>query len=339
MQTEPRLPEIDISTTQHAPAPVDVALDRLTLSGYRIDREKWEQLVQAGIVRPSATGDRAERATIGRLRKILEIERRLAPFIDIDALCFHLAVSGVKEIPAAAVGRHIAQSLGALFAIGDRIIEAIRPGRGIVGPDGEQRLGRSMARYALRSYAAGGRDDRDATEQLVAAAFVAYVRSTWSNPRPDRTLHRSSRLVNLEAEEQGTTRRTAEAPLPPLADRESIATWLAARIHNDPDSVIAAVRNSAALIRLYVTSFPELQLPWRDAAEAAGGAGVTALQTLAIVPPVLAIAFLQGGRATADPHLQRTLEHLMHFWGTLSVEAVRFDLANGAFPWVGRTSH
>lgn len=335
---ESRLPELDIRRVQMPKASVDVVLDRLSLSGYRIDQAKIDRLTQSGLVEPLSAGESGERALIGRLRRILDVEHRLAPSGDLDALCFHLAASGVDAVPHQAVVRHLCASLGMLFTVGDRLIGEVTPVRSVIGPDGEERVGRSMAQLALRFFQPLLQAERLATESLLTAAFVGYVRSTWSNPRPNYALHTSSRLVNLDAElSERQPQRSNEPPLPPISDRTALSTWLRAQSEKNGDEVLAAVRSSAALVRLHVAHYPELELPWRDAAAQYGRDSLPTLQTLALVPPVLAIAFLQGGQASADARLERTLAHLMHFWGTLSVDAVRFDLANGAFPWVRRT--
>jgi hypothetical protein len=343
MKTEPRfdpqdkLPELDIRKAPVVKALIDGALDRLELSGYQIDQVKLQRFIQCGLVGRPTSGESGERTLIARLRRILDVEHRLAPSGDVDALCFHLAASGVEEVPPEAVGRHLSTSLGMLFTVGDRLIGEVTPVRGVVGPDGEQRVGRSMARLALQSFRPAVQAERIATEAFLTAAFVAYVRSTWANPRPNHELHLSSRLVNLDAElSERQPLRANEPALPPISDRAAIVSWLNVRSEKNGDGVLAAVRNSAALVRLHVAQYPELELPWRDAAARYGQTSMTVLQMLALVPPILAVAFLQGGQTAADARLERTLTRLMHFWGTLSVDSVRFDLANGAFPWVRR---
>src|SRR5438552_11283883 len=58
---------------------IDALIDRLSVMGYRIDREKWSRLHAAGLIGYPGGEDRVRQAVTARLRHILEIERRLAP--------------------------------------------------------------------------------------------------------------------------------------------------------------------------------------------------------------------------------------------------------------------
>jgi len=102
-------------------------------------------------------------------------------------------------------------------------------------------------------------------------------------------------------------------------------------------AVLRATQSVAALVRLHVRQYPELQVAWRDVAAECGPTAASSLQALALVPPVLVAAFLQAGHVPSESNFDRMLERLMHFWGTVSFESVRFDLSNGAFPWVQRS--
>jgi hypothetical protein len=337
MQTEPRLPDLKINTAPR-PAPrgrVEDVLDRLSLTGYRVDRDKWAQFERAGLIDMPMPTEAGEREAIRRLRRILDVERRLAPSGDIDALCFHLTAAGIDRIPAQPVARHIIASLTDLFTFGDRLRGA-SPSVASMGPDGEFRLARRMAQAVLREYRTTDLTERRALESLLGAALVAYVRSTFANPRPARLLHASSRLVTLDADDAQPVKNTASAPLPPLADRTGLIEWLTSAASENETAVLRATQSVAALVRLHVHHFPELQLPWRDVA-ASSPTATTPLRALALVPPVLAAAYLQAGRAPSDPSLDRMLEQLMHHWGTVSFEAVRFELSTGTFPWVKRS--
>lgn len=334
MKLEPRPQEVQRPLARRG---LDVALDRLALMGYRIDSDKWRRFLEAGLVTPPLDGERGERDAVSRLRKVLDVERTLGPWGDLDALSFYLVAAGDGVISAGPVGRFIQLCVVGLFDIGDRIQLEVQLGDAPIGPDGEVKFGRTMARYALRDLRIEPKRERAAVEALLGAVFVGYVRSTFAMPRPSLTLHVSSRLVNLEAQEARPVKRTEE-PLPPLAEREKLVAWLSTQPRLEADAVLRAARNATALIRLCANHFPEVQTPWRDVAAEAGPQSAMALQALAIVPGVLAAAFLQAGRATAELQLERPLERLMHYWGTFSFEAVRFELSNGAFPWVGRTA-
>lgn len=339
MKTEPRLPQITVAQSP-VPAPkgrLDGVLDRLALTGYRVDREKWKRFHIAHLVDAPLPTEGGEREAIRRLRRILDVERRLAPSGDVNALCFHLTAAGIDGVPAAPVARHIIEAVEGLFALGDRL-QAESTGRALtVGPDGEFRIGRDMAKAVLLDYLTRDRVERKSFESLLAAAFVAYVRSTYSNPRPAQMLHASSRLVTLDVDDESPKPKRTARVLPPLADRAGIVQWLNVVSSENESAVMRAVQSVASFIRLHVHRYPELQAPWRDLAGEGGPHAGSALQALALVPPVLAAAYLQAGSAPAAPSLERTLEQLMHFWGTVSIEAVRFDLSNGAFPWVPRS--
>jgi len=338
MKLEPRLPEFAIRPT---PPPGKRArlgdvLERLAQTGYRVDDEKWERFKRARLVTTPLPTERGERDAIRRLRRILDVERRLAPSGDIDALCFHLAAAGIDAIPAAPVARHVLASVSDLFVLGDQLRTVVHANGAPVGPDGEFKLGRAMARHALRTYRMADRSEKNLFETLLGAAFVGYVRSTYANVRPGQMLHVSSRLVTLDAVPERTPAPQAAAPLPPLSDRSGLIAWLTTLAGEEESLVLRATQSVAALIRLRVHQFPELQAPWRDVAAQNGPHAATALHALALVPPVLTAAYLQAGHSPTSPELDRMLEQLMHFWGTISFKTVRFELSNGAFPWVQR---
>jgi hypothetical protein len=341
MKTEPRIPEQALQKTR-VPATrgrLEGVLDRLALTGYHVDREKWERFEQAGLVATPMPNERGEREAIRRLRRILDVERRLAPTGDTDALCFHLAAAGIENVPSRPVARHVIASVSGLFAVGDQLKGAIAIRGSFVGPDGEIRLARALGKHVLRSYRTKDHAELRLLESLLNAAFLAYVRSTYANTRPARLLHVSSSLVTSDwFEEKKKPVKPASQPLPPIADRENLIEWLTAVAAENELAVLRATQSVAALIRLHVHQFPELQIAWRDVAAECGPNSAMSLQALALVPPVLVAAFLQAGHVPAEPNFDRMLERLMHFWGTVSFESVRFNLSNGAFPWVQRTS-
>lgn len=335
MKLEPRLPELSI---RPAPAPARRArlgdvLERLAQTGYRVDDDKWERFKRARLVSTPLPTERGERDAIRRLRRILDVERRLAPSGDIDALCFHLAAAGIDSIPAAPVARHVLASVSDLFILGDQLSAAVRPSGASIGPDGEFKLGRAMAKHALRTYRMRDRVEKGLLESLLGAAFVGYVRSTYANARPGQMLHVSSRLVTLDEVPEKMPAARTTPPLPPLSDRSGLVAWLTMLAGENETLVLRATQSVAALIRLRVHQFPELQAPWRDVAAQNGSNAATALHALALVPPVLTAAYLQAGHSPTNPDLDKMLEQLMHFWGTISFETVRFELSNGAFPW------
>ena len=344
MKLEPRLPDLALRTakTDAPPAPpvkrgrLGEVLARLAQTGYRVDEEKWERFKRAKLVTTPLPTERGERDAIRRLRRILDVERRLAPSGDLDALCFHLAAAGIEGIPAARVARHVLASISDLFILGDQLRPVVRANFAFIGPDGEFRLGRAMAKHVLRTYRVRDRAEKGVLETLLGAAFVGYVRSTYANVRPGQILHASSRLVTLDAIPDRAPASRAGEPLPPLADRSGLVAWLTRVTGEDPDLVLRSTQSVAALVRLHVQKYPELQSPWRDVATAGGPSAATALHALALVPPVLTAAYLQAGHAPTDAQLDRMLEQLLHFWGTATYEPVRFELSNGSFPWVQR---
>jgi hypothetical protein len=338
MITQARPPAPESTARETVTAGVDVVIDRLASSGYRIDREKWERLAPARLLPAHVDGKEAERHAIARTRKILEVETKLAPTGDLDALCFASAAAGIEDVSHPPIVRHVSTALRGLFALGDQVRESVRWEQRFVGPDGEWRLARLMAKSLLRSYGTDARAELGALESLLGAAFVAYVRSTYANPRPIRRLHVSSTLVNLAAEEEeaGTGAGFGQGgpPLLPIADRNGLIAWISEL--SDAEPLVRSVRGSAALVRLHAPTFPELAAPWRDCAARCGPSGLPALRALLLVPPVLAAAYLQAGHAPEAADLDTALENLMHFWGSVSYQTVRFGLSTRSFPWVSR---
>lgn len=314
--------------------------ERLSRLGYVIHRTAWSRFAAADLLPVDVTAENGIPRAVNRARALLDIQAKLAPSAGEDALAYFMAAAGMESVPHEAIVRHVASSVAALFAFGDRVREEIRWEQRFVGPDGEWRLGRFLAKALLRSYVVEHRNDYAALETLLAATFVAYVRSTFENPRPDRILHESSTLVNLAAEaeeEEGVPRRkrAAAPPLLPLTDRDGLIAWISEL--SDAQPLVDAVRGSAALIRLNMPRFPILSTPWSEASRRCGPTGAQALHALCLVPPVLAAAYLQAGRAPNDARLEPALESLMHQWGTVRRPGLRFDLAQPVFPWVARS--
>jgi hypothetical protein len=314
--------------------------ERLSRLGYVIHRTAWSRFAGAGLLPVDVTTENAIPRAVNRARGLLDVQAKLAPSAGDDALAYFMAAAGAEGVPHEAIVRHVSSSIAALFAFGDRVREEIRWEQRFVGPDGEWRLGRFLAKALLRSYVVENKADYPVLESLLAAAFVAYVRSTFENPRPDRVLHQSSTLVNLSAEaeeEEGMPRRkrAAAPPLLPVADRDGLIAWVSEL--SDAQPLVDAVRGSAALVRLHAPRFPILGSPWSDASRRCGPTGAHALHALCFVPPVLAAAYLQAGRAPSDARLEPALETLMHQWGTVRRPAIRFGLAEPVFPWVDRS--
>ena len=234
------------------------------------------------------------------------------------------------------MARHILASVSDLFVLGDQLRQTVHASDAPIGPDGEFKVGRAMAKHALRTYQMRDRAEKHLLETLLGAAFVGYVRSTYANTRPGQMLHVSSRLVTLDEIPEKVPAAQTAPPLPPLSDRSGLVAWLTMLAGEDETLVLRATQSVAALIRLRMHQFPELQAPWRDVAAQNGSTAASALHALALVPPVLAAAYLQAGHSPTHPDMDRMLEQLMHFWGTISFKTVRFGLSNGAFPWTQR---
>src|SRR5215472_10732919 len=108
MKTEPRpaevrLPHLQIerrSATAHV-------IERLSSTGYQIDAEKWIRLRDAGLISDVADTAEDERRAIGRARRLLDVESKLVPTRDTDALCYYLVAAGIDGVPSAPVARHI----------------------------------------------------------------------------------------------------------------------------------------------------------------------------------------------------------------------------------------
>ena len=228
MKLEPRLPELSLPAVRPAPRrPVDGLLARLAQTGYRVDAQKWEQFKDAHLVTTPLPTERGERETIRRLRRILDVERRLAPSGNMDALCFHLAAAGIDAVPPASVTRHILASISDLFVLGDQLAASIAFRNSPLGPDGEFRIGRAMAKHALRAYRLRDRSEHDLMEALLGAAFVGYVRSTHANPRPGQILHTSSRLVTLDVvhDKAPASKPSQPLPAPPRHSASCSRSW------------------------------------------------------------------------------------------------------------------
>ena len=316
MQTEPRLPELALRTPEPERDPVGSVLERLTGTGYQIDRQKWERFVEADLVGPLIPTSRGEREAIKRLRRLLDVERRLAPTGDVDALCFHLAASGVECVPVVAVARHVEKSVRELLAIGGRLSAAeAADAHSVDGPDGERRASEVLARRCLTGYRPRDRAEYDAACSVLSAAFVAYLRSVGRSRRPVTLLHASSRLVSLDEVAERAPRVRHDEPLPPLAPADVVCAWLQANAMTSDVDLLKAVKSVAALLRLHVRRYPELQVAWRDIAAEYGSEASVALAALAAAAPVFVAALLQAGRLPDAANIEQTLEQLMHHWG------------------------
>jgi hypothetical protein len=337
VQSEPRPTQTAIAQA------LDVAPARLAQFGYRIDRAKVERFADAGLVAESDASESGLRTMIARLRQILDVEHMLAPWRDVDALAFYLVAHGVEDVPALPVARFLAASVGELTRIGDSLPQSLLRRAVSAGPDTERRIGGSLARAALAGYKPASRADGAAIEALLGSALVAYVRLRSAPARPATSLHVSSRLVTLdkEEEEEGKPRRgarskTRDGSLPPLADGERVALWLAAQARDSEVRVIAAARASAAIVRRRTSRFPEVQAVWRETAEACGFAGLGALRAISVVPAVLASAILQATDAIGHVGGDVDPDRLVRYWGTEATPPVRFALHANTFPWVPR---
>ncbi len=319
MQTEPRLPELLLEKpTPAAPTRerLGAVLARLDLTGYRIDRQKWERFEEAGLVSAVMPTERGEREAIKRLRRLLDVERRLQPTGDLDALCFHLAAAGIDDVPATSVARHIAASVRSLLAVGDGVAReiALRPDA-VAAPEAERRAASTLARQCLGDYTAADRVERRATEAILGAAFIAYLRSVSRASRPGALLHESSRLVTLDDVSMPARAPRHSDMLPPLASGDAICAWLGERVANAPPDVPRAVHSVAAMFRLTVRRYPELQIAWRDVAAAHGSSASRMLAALSAAPGVLSAALLQVGELPRECAIEDAPLHLMHQWG------------------------
>jgi hypothetical protein len=335
MQTKERtIQEVHTETDRalELPHALDSACERLAQVGYRIDRAKTERFAAAGFL-PAASEDAdAERMLIARLRRILEIERMLAPWRDTDALAFYLAAAGVEGVPATHVARFLAASIPELCAAGQHF--ARNGSAAVAGLEGERAEGRRIARASLAHFRFGDSAEKKALEGLLSIALIAFVRLRYGTQRPLGQLHRHSRLVNLDAEEESIAKkpRTSGA-LPPVVDADRMMVWLGSRADAGGESVLAAARMSGAIVKARLKRYPELQVAWREVAEACGYPGLNSLRLLSAVPAVLACAILQAGAsesAGVDPL------RIMQFWGTSTEAPIRFPLFSGSFPWTPR---
>jgi hypothetical protein len=312
---------------------VDAALERLSQVGYRIDRAKVDRFASAGLLPADLHDEASERAITARLRRILDVERMLAPWRDTDALAFYLAAAGVDGVPAEPVARFLAASIPELCAAGKSF--ASKTSSAVAGLEGERIVARGIAKAALARFRSGGPStEKNELEQVLSTALVGFVRLRFATPRPLGQLHRHSRIVNLDAEEEAIAKRArTSGALPPIVEADRMMVWLASRADTEGDRVLAAARLAASMVKAHVKRFPELQVPWREVAEACGYPGLNTLRVLSVVPAVFACAILQAGEnagTDADPR------RIMQFWGT-SVEApIRFPSATRAFPWFPR---
>lgn len=273
-------------------------VERLALDGYSFDLSKWEALVNAGLLSglpPTPSYDcQIPHAIEGRIRNILDVERRVPAATFADKLGFYCAVAGVGAVPTGLIGTYIEASFTKFFIVGDGMLRRLERKPAAVGAYGERRLADAMAKAVLRDYALLSAGAYVACRQLLATAFIMYFRMTWENrkPQPRRA---NPRIVTPEFLDwtRLPVKTIGEPPTPPDAapvvslqpavDRERIFTQLRAACATNPTEVVQAVQDSALVITTATTQYPELQSKPPHSPKSA-----FAYWVLTLIPPMLA---------------------------------------------------
>ena len=274
--------------------------ERLALLGYSFDLGKWEAWVTAGLltgVPPLPSNDcQIPRAAEERIRRMLDVERRLAPGTSIDKLAFYLVIAGLDDVPADLVAQHLESALSKFFVVGEGMLRRLERKPERVGPLAERRLADAMARSVLREYPLLGAASYTACQQLLAACFMIFFRTSWCN-RPPRADRRFARIITPTfldyqrlpvktitlAESAGGA---ANQPMAPAADRDRLFMQLRIAGETSPRELLQAVKDAAMIITTATTQFPELQ----ECAPLSSASGAFAQWVLTLAPPVLAAA-------------------------------------------------
>ena len=279
--------------------PVLALFERLALSGFSFDLAKWESFVSSGLLRgvPAAPSNDCQvpLAIEQRIRRLLEVERRLAPGADIDKLAFFSVIAGLDDVPAQLVLNHVQSSIHKFFVAGDGMVRRLphKPSR--IGPSGERRLAAEIAHAIVREYPPAAGPSLTAYHELLTAAFTIYFRSNWQNRRPSPQ-RRWTRVITpdfldyqtlpVKTIADGETGADA-APLThmaPAAEKDGMLARVRAEGQANPNDLLQAVKDAATIITAAAPQFPELSENTMTSSRKAAFAG----WVLTLVLPLLA---------------------------------------------------
>jgi len=285
--------------------------ERLALLGYSFDLVKWEALVNAGLLAglpPLPSNDcQIPHATEERIRFILDIEKRLAPGAGVDKLAFYLVVAGLRDVPPRLVADYLEASVSKFFVVGDGMLRRLERKPERVGPLAERRLANAMARAVLRDYPLLGAASYTACQQLLAASFMIFFRTSWCNRKPSPQ-RRCDRIITPDFLDYGRlpVKTIADADIAPstapnvsmapAADKDRLFAQLRLAAETNPTELLQAVKDAAMVIDAATTQFPELQ----ESVPLPTPTGAFAQWVLTLVPPVLAAALLRVSQLTGS---------------------------------------
>ncbi len=195
--------------------------------------------------------------------------------------------------------------MGKLFVVGDGMLRRLERKPERIGPAGERRLANAMARSVLRDYPLLGAASYTACQQLLAACFIIFFRTSWCNrkPSPRRRWERIitpdfldyQRLpVKTIAEGDLVADAAPQLSMAPAADKDRLFTQLRSAAESSPAELLQSVKDAAMVIDAATTQFPELQ----EAMPLPTPTGAFAQWVLTLVPPVLAAALLRVSQNT-----------------------------------------
>src|SRR5579872_589927 len=288
--------------------PLLTLLERLSILGYSFDMAKWATFVDSGLLREvpaTASNDCQVPLTVeARVRRILDVERRLRLDPSLGKLAFFLLVAGLEAVPVSLVIDHIDASIDKFFIAAQGMLRR-SPHRPVaLGPDGEHRLASELARAIARAYPPANASTAAAYEELLATAFVLFLRCNWRNrkPGPPRLWHRvlTGEFLDYDAlpvKSIADCDSGSEVPARhalPAVDRAQLVAGIRRDGLADPHELAQAVRDACTIITTAAPEFPELGTGpspiTRQGAFAAWG--------LSLVPPLLAAGLFRVSLST-----------------------------------------
>lgn len=283
--------------------------ERLALLGYAFDLGKWESWVNGGVIAgvpPLPSNDcQIPRAVEDRIRRILDVERRLAPGAGIDKLAFYLVVAGLEDVPPGLVADYLEAGLSKFFVVGEGMLRRLERKPDRVGPLAERRLADAMSKAVLRDYPLLGAASYTACQQMLATCFMIFFRTSWRN-RPPQGNRQFERIITpsfLDYQRLPVKSISlADAPdgvpggvMSPAADRDRLYMQLRIASETSPRELLQAVRDAAMVICTATTQFPELE----ESAPLPSATGAFAQWVLTLIPPVLAAALYRVSQYSA----------------------------------------
>ena len=277
--------------------------------GYSFDLGKWETWVTGGLldgVPPLPSNDcQIPRAVEERIRRVLDVERRLAPGSSIEKLAFYLVVAGLDDVPAILVADYLEAGLSKFFVVGEGMLRRLERKPDRIGPLAERRLADAMSRAVLRDYPLLGAASYTACQQMLATCFMIFFRTSWCNrpPKADRHFERIITPSFLDYQrlpvKSITVADQPDAPphsaMTPAADKDRLIMQLRIAAETSPRELLQAVKDAAMVIGTATTQFPELE----ESAPLPSPTGAFAQWVLTLIPPVLAAALYRVSQYAA----------------------------------------